>query len=147
MRIKNRKVVSIAGAGVFILVLLIVRMRFGIVIVDGESMAATVNDGQIAFVIRDISSLKNGDIIVFDQDKKRTIKRIVASPGDTVDLSDGQVYVNDIVVQPYNYEGSPHTYTLDGNEYFVIGDNYLNSYDSRNYGPITAAQLVGEVIK
>ncbi len=145
MCIKYRKTLGTIAAGIFVLALLILRMKYGIVIVDGESMASTLHNRQIVLIQRDISSLGDGDIVVFDQDNKRMIKRIVASSGDTVELSDELVKVNDIVVRPYSYEGSPHLYTLGDNEYFVIGDNYLNSYDSRDFGPITKSQIAGEV--
>lgn len=76
------------------------------------------------------------------------IKRVVAVGGDKIEGRDGQVYVNDeLVDEPYLTEGqqtSPFGPTeIPAGKIFVMGDNRNNSDDSRNFGPIDAEAVVG----
>ena len=76
------------------------------------------------------------------------IKRVMAVGGDKIEGRDGQVYVNDeLVDEPYLTEGqqtSPFGPTeIPEGKIFVMGDNRNNSDDSRNFGPIDADAVVG----
>jgi signal peptidase I len=81
------------------------------------------------------------------------IKRVVAVPGDTLTISNGQVSVNGTqLAEPYVY-GAPTDcaqycgpLVLEAGQYFVMGDNRLNSYDSRSFGPIAEEDIIGHVI-
>ncbi len=100
--------------------------------------------------------LKRGQIIVFydtPQGEIPLIKRLIAIPGDTVAIYDGQVFVNgEAIDEPYLHEVSTacRVYcgplTLGNDEYFFMGDNRPGSRDSRSFGPIPARQIVGRVI-
>jgi len=80
------------------------------------------------------------------------VKRLVALPGDTVQISDGILYVNgEAVANPEKMGSVPGDYPLHQlgeNEYFVMGDNRRTSHDSRanDVGPLTRSAIMGKVI-
>ena len=79
------------------------------------------------------------------------VKRLVALPGDTVEISSGVLYVNgEAVPNPEKMGSVPRDYALrqlGEDEYFVIGDNRRTSHDSRSddVGPISASAIMGKV--
>lgn len=91
-----------------------------------------------------MTSPKRYDVIVFSKtekngDKVEYIKRIIALPGETVQITDGNVYVNDKVLEDLELDEkivnpglAKEKIKLDYDEYFVIGDNVNNSEDSRS---------------
>lgn len=100
---------------------------------------------------------RRGQVVVFfraaDRSGDALIKRVIGVPGDTIELRDGQVLVNGAVLdEPYVHElyTSCNRYcepfTLGPDMYFLMGDNRLNSLDSRDFGPISASQIVGRVV-
>ncbi len=81
------------------------------------------------------------------------VKRVVGVPGDTLTISNGQVSVNDAQLNEPYVHGAPTDcvqycgpLVLEAGQYFVMGDNRLNSYDSRNFGPIAEEDIIGHVI-
>jgi signal peptidase I len=108
-----------------------------------------------------------GDILVFetppnvDITEKDLIKRVVALPGETVELREGIIYINDRqLTEPYTAPGSTTTSlgwvqgcanpqsevnrcTVPAGHIFVMGDNRNHSRDSRVFGPISEDLIVG----
>jgi len=94
---------------------------------------------------------KVGDIILVEHKQTKIIKRLVAKGGDTIEIKDDELLINDEKVsEPYIKEDMysedfPKT-TLDDDELFVLGDNRNNSSDSRHYGIFTEDQYFGKAV-
>ena len=129
--------------------------------VVGRSMVPTLCDSQHYLLNRWIYHVhppRHSDIVVLRDpgDDGFSVKRIVATPGDSIYLKDGDVYVNGCKLdEPYLAPGTP-TFTdskyrdqliLCGrDQFFVLGDNRLNSIDSRAYGPVPRGNILGPII-
>ncbi len=77
------------------------------------------------------------------------IKRVVGLPGETVQIKEGRVHINGTLIdEPYipNFctVGCDGSWTLAADQYFVLGDNRRNSYDSHSFGPINRHLIVGQ---
>ena len=112
-------------------------------IVPTGSMKNTImpNDRLIAFRLSYLfSEPKRNDIVVFkapDDESTLYVKRIIGLPGETVNIIDGKVYINDSK-EPLNDSyimedmlGSFGPYTVPEDSYFMLGDNRNDSQDSR----------------
>ena len=104
---------------------------------------------------------KRGEVIVFKfpRDKKRDfIKRLIALGGETVEIKDGDVYINgkmltdqQTIRQNYYYNREDWEYgrrnaiiTVPEDSYFVLGDNSAHSSDSRNWGFVNRKDVIGK---
>lgn len=114
--------------------------------VVGDSMRPELENGDVVLVNRisyKISSPKRGDVIAFKPNGNKNthyyIKRVVALPGDTIEFVGGKVYINDKALKE-EYKATDvenvglitEKKKLKKNEYFVLGDDRVNSEDSRN---------------
>lgn len=131
---------------VFLLACILV-LNFGLVTSNvGQSMEPTLRSGDRVLSNRLIYKLtepKRGDIIIFkpngNENSHYYIKRVVALPGETLQIVDGFIYINgelleeEIRLDKMNYAGTAEEkITLAEDEYFVLGDNRNASEDSRN---------------
>lgn len=127
--------------------------------VIGNSMEPTLDNGQTVFFSR-LSYLfrqpKEGDIIVFlPNGNKYThyyVKRVVATPGDTVLISNGDILVNGEMLEDdfdkiLDAGIAENEITLAEDEFFVVGDNINSGEDSRsgNIGPVNRSLIEGRV--
>lgn len=126
--------------------------------VDGSSMETTLSDGdnlivdKISYRFRDPERY---DIIVFPYryaENTYYIKRIIGMPGETVQIIDGEVYIDgEVLGENYGAEVMVNAgiaadpIELGEDEYFVLGDNRNHSSDSRdpNVGVLTREELIG----
>lgn len=120
-------------------------------VVNGESMYPTYEDGE-SLIIQRLTKPNRGDIVVFDKYGKQLIKRVIGVPGDTVYICESKVYVNDkelsedYLVPDIEYDGGElesKEITLEDGQYIVLGDNRLNSKDSRVFGAISEKDIEG----
>jgi signal peptidase I len=143
------------------LAFLIRTFLFSPFIVEGESMETTLHNEEKLVVNKAIYYLEKpqrGDIIVFHAEETRDyIKRVIGVEGDTVEVKNDILYINGKQVdEPYLAKkreeakelGVPLTedfapVTVPKGHIFVMGDNRLNSRDSRMIGPVSIDKVVG----
>ena len=130
-------------------------------IVQETSMEPTVEPQDYLLMSRQayrFGEVERGDIVIFKSElkldeahNKLLIKRVIALPGDTIGIHDGEVYLNgELLNEPYIAEGGTPGYmedtTLGDNEVFVMGDHREVSVDSRSFGPIDRGTIVGQAV-
>ena len=129
--------------------------------VKGSSMVPTLHDSE--YVLTDkltyrwLRKPQAGDIVVFqapENEKFDFIKRVIALSGDTVELRDGVVYVNNQpLAEPYlplSYQTNGGAFLVNNQRYLVpeggyvvMGDNRRFSSDSREWGPVPTDHVIG----
>ncbi len=136
--------------------------RFDKFIIPSQSMQPTLQVNDIVFVKKSPNYVpQRGDIVVFtpsDNLKKADpdvsnyyIKRIIATPGNEIEIKQNQVYLNDKVIQePYIAE-SPYyqlpSMIIPADHYLVLGDNRNDSFDSHIWGLLPRKVIVGQAYK
>ena len=123
-------------------------------VVEGASMEPTLHNGERVLtekVSYKFSTPNRGDIIVLKRPGRPFIKRIIAIEGDTLWISEGDVYLNgEVLDEPYIKEATKGTwgpYTVPEGKVFVMGDNRNNSDDSRiSVGYLDVKDIKGRAI-
>jgi signal peptidase I len=135
------------------IIFLILNTATGRFQVRGSSMLPTLQDGQYLLISKLIywfQPPQRGDIIVFHPPTNPSedyIKRVIGLPGEQIEIQNGEVWVNGAVLQepyittPIPYSGS---WVLQGDEYFVLGDNRANSSDSHTWGVLPKQNMIGK---
>ena len=164
----------LASAGIFLLELVKVAVLAGITIafvryflfkpfyVKGASMEPNFFDKEY-LIIDELSyrlrAPERGEVIVFkypENPKEFFLKRIVGLPGERIKVAEGQITVYNkehpegiILSEPYLSQDLPtigeRITALSEDQYFVLGDNRPNSYDSRRFGAVDKSLVVGRV--
>jgi len=122
------------------------------------SMIPTILPGDRLFIDKltvHFKPLERGDIVMFEPPaqsglKEDLIKRLIALPGDTVEIKGGKLYINDQLVEE-NYINEPIRYsmaktTVPEGKVFVLGDNRNVSYDSHVWGFVDRSSIKGKAL-
>lgn len=139
---------------VAVLFFFILQVTVGHSVVITGSMIPTLPIGQhllINKVVYHFHEPERGDVIVFhppNDPAEIYIKRVIALPGDTVEIKGGMVYVNGSPLdEPYLNEAPRYTYPLQKvpeDNYFVLGDNRNNSGDSHTGWTVPRQNIIGK---
>lgn len=131
---------------------LLATLFFPVFRIYGSSMAPTINEGEILVALKG-SSFQSGDVIVLSYNNKLLVKRVIAGPGQWVDIDkDGTVSVDgEEINEPYLQDKAygdctvSLPYQVPDGRYFVMGDNRSISQDSRSVlmGCIAEEQILG----
>lgn len=135
--------------------------------VQQQSMEHTLEPDQYVLVDKitpRVDAYDRGDIVVFtppadwvQEDDTPFIKRVIGLGGDTVEIRDGGVFINGTKIdepylfavapgdppQPTTVPGDAHRWVIPDDELFLMGDHRANSADSRTFGPVPDAQVIG----
>ncbi|HUF85072.1 MAG TPA: signal peptidase I [Acidimicrobiia bacterium] len=159
--------------GALLIAFLIKTFLFQAFYIPSESMTPTLNVGDRVLVNKlsyRLHDVNRGDIVVFEAPDdpntdgvKDLVKRVVGLPGETVELRDGQVFVDgSLLEEPYLQQGevtrptqnfagkceppaSDATCVVPADSYLVLGDNRDQSKDGRVFGPIRESDIIGRV--
>ena len=122
--------------------------------IEGTSMEPTLSNGDIVLLMK-TTRFERGDLCAFTWNNKLLVKRVIALPGDWIEIdTDGTVYLNgDKLDEPYVEHKAlgecdlEFPFQVPQEQYFVIGDMRESSIDSRNtiIGCISKDQIVGKV--
>lgn len=124
--------------------------------VEGTSMLPVLEDQDRLFVNKmafHVGEIHRGDVVVFRYPRdhaKSYIKRVIAVPGDAIQIDHGKVLVNEQSLTesyvPLRYwdDRSQPRMVLPPNEFFVMGDHRSISSDSREFGPVQRSLIYGK---
>jgi signal peptidase I len=143
-----------------ILAILVILFLYQPVKVEGTSMMPALIDQERIFINKfvyrlGIGDIQRGDLVVFwfpGDPTKSYIKRVIGIPGDTVEVTDGDVFVNGelleepYVLSQYRDRQSMSQFKVQAEEYFVLGDHRSSSNDSRSWGAVPRRYIYGKAV-
>jgi len=145
---------------VFIALVIVIPIRYFLFqpfIVKGQSMEPNFEDSnylivdELSYRFRDP---QRGEVVVFRYPRnvsQRFIKRIIGLPGEKIEIEASVVMVDGKILDESEYFPSGVQtlgniqISLDENEYFVLGDNRISSFDSRQWGTLPRKNIIGRV--
>lgn len=143
-----------------LIALIVILFLYQPVRVEGTSMMPSLEDQERIFINKfsyrfGIADVSRGDTVVFwfpGDTSKSYIKRVIALPGDRVEIQQGRVWVNRAeLAEPYVPEEYRDHYSVEpmvvpAGEYFVLGDHRSSSNDSRTWGTVARKFIYGKAV-
>lgn len=131
--------------------------------IPSDSMETTIGVGDriiVSMLPYYYRSPQRGEIVVFNgPDGKKWIKRVIGLPGETIDIREGNIYIEGEKLQEWAYlpeeglsacdprfEDVGFPYTIPEESYFLMGDNRLASWDSRYIGAVSEEEVTGKAM-
>lgn len=121
------------------------------VMVNGNSMYPTLEDGQIGITnVIAKNNLKRFDIVCIQTEEKILVKRVIGMPNEKIEYKDNNLYIDGVLMQESYLQPNVTTpnliIQLSDDEYYCLGDNRTVSLDSRYYGPFNQKQIISKNI-
>lgn len=119
--------------------------------VDGHSMDPTLQNNEILLLKKYDKSIERFDIVVLRWNGDKLVKRIIGLPGEHVKYIDNVLYINNKKIDEQYTREISSDFDLKSlgfdvipeGQYLVMGDNRIDSYDGRYFGPINKNQIEG----
>ena len=138
----------------FLIIIVVLLLRFFVispVTVEGASMEPTLQSHNILILEKYHNSYNRFDVVVLNKNGSKLIKRIIGLPGEYIAYKDNILFVNHIqtedipnLPQTADFELSDFGYdVIPDDYYFVLGDNRVNSSDSRVFGLVHKDDIIG----
>ena len=141
--------------GLVVLLFVLFSLVLGFALVRDDGMRPTLKSGSVAVYLRFARNMRRGELVCLRlPDGSAAVRRVVAVPGDSVDLRGGITYINGLAERgSYSFtrtdprpEGIGFPLILRQGEYFVLGDAREDAYDSRDFGVVRSTDVLGRVL-
>lgn len=166
-RVKRMYESALLSIGILVVFFLLLKVR--IHRVEGQSMNPTLKDKEIVLTEK-TKNIQRGELVIFQlkASEPAYVKRVVGMPGDALWLSGNTLFINPYIkfsmaiipsgdtlpsgtisveLKMEDLKGIQGFSRIPADSYFVLGDNYDNSVDSRNFGFINKEMIDGKVFQ
>lgn len=141
-------------AAILLAFVLLFTFMYGLYRAENESMAPAIRDGDLVVYFRLDTVYAAGDTLLLEFEGQRQIRRVIATAGDVVDITEDGLLINGALQQePAIYQrteryedGVEFPLTVGEGEVFVLADARENGTDSRVYGAVAVKDTLGKVM-
>lgn len=151
----KRKLLTVIAIVVALIITALIVLRVFFFMIMGTAMLPTLHPYDFGVVNIFDRKFARKDIVIYSvagTRHKHMVSRIIGLPGEHVDIRNGDVYINGVVLDETEYWGDEAithgtvSLVLDSDSYYVLSDNRGNALDSRVFGPVPEGDIRGEFI-